>query len=208
MTIISSLNITVQSVLPGWVRGRGLALYLLTFQAGMAAGAALWGTLAASAGLSTALIVAGSGVVALHLGSSLAGLRLAVAEQVDLTPAHWVEPQFVLEPEPSQGPVLVEIEYRIGADDTSEFLEAMRDVRRTRRRDGAMRWSLFQDLSEPQRHVESFLVSSWAEHERQHERAVRSDRAAIERVLALHRGEGPRVSHLLGHRLGHGHRAR
>jgi Transmembrane secretion effector len=65
-----------------------------------------------------------------------------------------------------------------------------------------MQWSVYQDLSDPERHVESFLVGSWAEHERAHERAVRSDRAAIERVLALHRGEPPRVSHLLGHRFG------
>ena len=61
-----------------------------------------------------------------------------------------------------------------------------------------MSWSLFQDVSDPERHVESFLVSSWAEHNRAHERAVQSDRAAIERVLALHRGQGPRVTHLLG----------
>jgi hypothetical protein len=50
--------------------------------------------------------------------------------------------------------------------------------------------------------VESFLVSSWAEHERQPERAVRSDRVAIERVLALHRGDPPRVKHLLAHDFG------
>ena len=81
--------------------------------------------------------------------------------------------------------------------DTAEFLAAMRELRRTRRRDGAMQWSVYQDLSDPERHVESFLVTSWAEHERQHERAVRSDRAPIERILALQRGESPRVTHLL-----------
>jgi hypothetical protein len=65
-----------------------------------------------------------------------------------------------------------------------------------------MRWSLYRDLSEPDRHVESFLVASWAEHERQHERAMRSDRTAIERVLALQQGEPPRVVHLLAHEFG------
>jgi hypothetical protein len=83
--------------------------------------------------------------------------------------------QFAVEPDPGHGPIRVEIEYRIAAEDTPEFLQAMRYVRRTRRRDGALRGSLFQYISEPQRHVESFLVSSWAEHERQHERAVRSN---------------------------------
>jgi predicted MFS family arabinose efflux permease/quinol monooxygenase YgiN len=202
MAVISSLSTAAQSVLPSWVRGRGIAVYLLTFQAAMAAGAALWGALASSAGVSTALLAAGACMVAGHLITGAAGLRLAVADRVDLTPAHWVEPQFALEPELGEGPIRVEIEYRIAPGDTEEFVAAMREVRRTRKRDGAMRWSLYQDLSEPDRHVESFLVASWAEHERQHERAMRSDRTAIERVLALQRGEPPRVHHLIGHRLG------
>jgi hypothetical protein len=174
----------------------------------MAAGAALWGAVAESAGVSTALAAAGAGVVAVHLLSGAAGLRLAVADRVDLARASWSEPEFVLQPEPDEGPIRIEIEYRIAGEDTAEFLEAMRGLRRTRRRDGAMQWSLYQDLSDPERHVETFLVSSWAEHERAQERAVRSDRTQIERVLALHRGEPPRVSHLLGHRFRHGRGAR
>jgi MFS family permease len=201
MTVISSLNIAAQSVLPGWIRGRGLALYLLTFQAGMAAGAALWGALAANAGVSVALLGAAAGTVAVHLVGGLAGIRLAVADRVDLTPTHWAEPQFALEPELSEGPIRIEIEYRIAPEDGPEFLAAMADLRQARRRDGAMQWSLYQDLSDPERNVESFLVASWAEHERQPERAMRSDRAAVERVLALHRGGRPRVSHLLAHHL-------
>ena len=208
MVVISSLSIAAQSVLPGWVRGRGLAVYMLTFQAGMAGGAALWGTLAANAGVSAALLVAAGGMVTLHLVSGLAGLRLAVADEVDVTPAHWTEPQFALEPEHGEGPILIEIVYRIAGDDTPAFLAAMRDVRRTRRRDGAMQWSLYQDLSDPERHVETFLVASWAEHERQAERAVKSDRAAIERVLALQRGDGPHVAHFLRHQLPRGPKSR
>ncbi len=55
MTVLSSFSIAAQSVLPGWVRGRGLAVYLLSFQAAMAAGAALWGALAANIGVSGTL---------------------------------------------------------------------------------------------------------------------------------------------------------
>jgi predicted MFS family arabinose efflux permease len=201
--VMSSLNIAVQSVLPDWVRGRGLALQLLTFQAALAAGAGCWGAVAANVSVSAALIAAAAAMVAAHVMSAAAGLRLAIADGVDLAPAHWLEPQFVLEPDPRDGPILIEIEYRIALADTTEFLEAMRPLRRTRRRDGAMQWSIYQDLADPERHVESFLVSSWAEHERAHGRAVQSDRAAIERVLALHRGEAPRVTHLLWHDLRH-----
>ncbi len=197
MTVLASFSIAAQSVLPGWVRGRGLAVYLLSFQAAMAAGAALWGALAANVGVSTTLVVAGAAMIATHLLGQAFGLRLAVADGVDLTKAYWTEPGFALEPELGEGPIRVEIEYRIAPADTAEFLAAMRELRRTRRRDGAMQWSVYQDLSDPERHVESFLVTSWAEHERQHERAVLSDRAPIERILALQRGESPRVTHLL-----------
>ena len=130
-------------------------------------------------------------MVAVHLLAWSAGLRLAVADRVDLTPAPWSEPGFALEPEPDEGPIRIEIEYRIAAGDRAEFLAAMLELRRVRRRDGAMRWSLSRDLSDPERHLETFLVDSWAEHERAYERAIRADRAAIERVLALHRGDAP-----------------
>jgi MFS family permease len=198
MAVLSSLNVAAQSVLPAWVRGRGLSLHLLMVSAGLAVGGALWGALASTAGLSTALLIAAGGVVLLHLVSVAAGLRLGVADEVDLTPTHWSEPELALEPDPDDGPIRIEIEYRIAGRDRPEFLRLMRDVRRSRKRDGAMRWALFQDLSDPERHVESFLVASWAEHERQPERALKSDRVAIERVLELHRGPAPQAEHLLG----------
>ena len=62
--VMSSLNIAVQSVLPDWVRGRGLALQLLTFQAAMAAGAACWGAMAANVSVSAALVAAAAAMVA------------------------------------------------------------------------------------------------------------------------------------------------
>ena len=72
--------------------------------------------------------------------------------------AHWPEPVVVCEPNSEQGPVLVQVEYRIDSDKAREFRRAMRDLRRIRRRDGAIRWGLFRDPAEPGRFVESFLV--------------------------------------------------
>ena len=57
-----------------------------------------------------------------------------------------------------------------------------------RLRDGALRWELFHDPADPPRYVETFLVESWVEHLRQHERVTLSDREAETRARALHRG--------------------
>jgi hypothetical protein len=53
-----------------------------------------------------------------------------------------------------------------------------------------------RDLENPERYLETFLVDSWAEHLRQHERSTRADRAVTERVRSFTTGE-PIVRHLL-----------
>src|SRR3546814_14429870 len=54
------------------------------------------------------------------------------------------------------GPVVVTIEYRIAEEDTYAFLSAMAERRQVRRRNGARRWSLLRDLSDPELWVERY----------------------------------------------------
>ena len=104
----------------------------------------------------------------------------------------------VVEPEADRGPVLITVEYRIDPASAEDFARAMRDVRRTRLRDGAFRWDLLSDPADPGRYVESFMVESWVEHLRQHERVTVSDREVEERARRHHRGPGPPVvSHFI-----------
>src|SRR5262249_12143972 len=96
------------------------------------------------------------------------------------------------------GPVMVSVEYRIDPEQSVEFAAAMRDLSIQRRRDGAFQWHLFQDLADPSRYLETFLVESWAEHMRQHERVTVGDRRAEERVDSFHIGDKPPVvSHMI-----------
>jgi quinol monooxygenase YgiN len=75
------------------------------------------------------------------------------------------------------GPVLVTVEYTVAPATRAEFAAKMRrHLRPIRRRDGAVFWELFVDSANPQRCLECFLVESWAEHLRQHERATLADR--------------------------------
>jgi hypothetical protein len=71
--------------------------------------------------------------------------------------------------------VLVTVEYRVEAQNAKPFLEAMHRYGRVRRRDGASRWGIFRDVDQADVYLETFLVTSWAEHLRQHERLTRGD---------------------------------
>jgi Transmembrane secretion effector len=74
----------------------------------------------------------------------------------------------------------------------------MQDLSTIRKRDGAFYWGLFRHDKKENVYVESFLVDSWIEHLRQHERMTVADRSIEERALAFHIDEKPpNVSHFI-----------
>jgi hypothetical protein len=83
----------------------------------------------------------------------------------------------------------------VDAEKAPAFIKAINRYGRIRRRDGAYRWGIFRDLEKPDRYLEIFLVDSWGEHLRQHERLTRADRVVTERVQSFARGE-PVARHL------------
>ena len=197
IALMSSFNAAAQTAAPGWVRARALAVYLIVFQGGMAVGSILWGALATRMGIRAALLFAVFGLIAgLML---ITRYRLAEGEKIDLTASlHWPEPRMSVELQPEAGPVLVEVEYFIELERAHDFTKAMDEVRRERLRDGALRWGLFTDSANPNRFVETFLLESWVEHLRQHERVTKSDRVAEELARAFHIGaEPPKIVHLI-----------
>ena len=97
--------------------------------------------------------------------------------------------------------MLVTAEYLIDPARAEEFVDAMQAVEDFRRRDGAIEWGLYRDGAEPGRYVETFLVESWVDHLRQHDRVTAADRAIETRVRRfILDGGSPRVTHLISHR--------
>jgi MFS family permease len=197
LTLLSSFITSAQGSVPSWVRGRALAFYMLVFFGGMGLGSTLWGTVAEHFGVTAAFVCSAVGLVAGFLIT--AQHRLKEAEGLDLEQSlHWAAPRVVREPRAEEGPVLVTVEYRIDPAKEQDFADAMGDMKKIRRRDGAIRWGLYRDTSDQSRHVETFVVESWVEHLRQHERVTMSDRPVQERVNAFHIGpEKPTVRHLI-----------
>jgi MFS family permease len=195
---LSTFNVVVQMSSPRWVMGRAMAVYQMMTFGGLALGSWMWGVLAHKLGISTSLAFAGG--AAIVLGLLLARrFRLPPYEQLNLEPSSaWPEPQVGLDFDPQSGPVIVSVEYKITPDHVPAFLSAMRILRRNRRRDGARRWMLTQDVADPQTWLERFEVATWLDHMRQHQRATVADRTAENAVVALHEGPtAPRVRHFL-----------
>jgi MFS family permease len=196
ITFISLFSALVQSMAPDWVRARVSAIFMLVFQGGLAAGSALWGFVGERAGVQAALAWAGVGCVATAAISYRWRLPTAPA---DVSPwNHWRMPAIVQEAVPrlEQGPVLVTVEYRVEAQNARKFLQAMHKYERVRRRDGASRWGVYRDLERPDVYVETFVVTSWAEHLRQHERLTRSDGELEQQIRSNVSGE-LRVRHFI-----------
>ncbi len=200
MMSMSSLNTTAQMVAPDWVRARSLAFYLLVFQGVMAIGSYMWGAVATRYGVRLTMFAAGCTLLASVAGSLR--FKLVPTQGLDFSVAEvFAHPATSADVAIENGPVMVQAEYEIDAREIEVFALAMQDLRRIRRRDGAVQWMMFQDLERPSRCVEIFLVETWEEHMRQHSRVTKADTAVIERAHSFHCGPGaPVVTHWIARR--------
>lgn len=191
-TVISELQLFV----PGWVRARAIAIYLMVFLGTQAIAAPIWGLFTQHASLRAALLAA----AVLLVVSVFLGLVLRVPDShgLDRSPlAYWDTPRLQVDPSSGNGPVVVSVQYEVSEQDRDAFLDAMRAMRRSRLRSGSSRWDLYRVGEEPNRYVEQFEVPSWEEHERQHEgRLTAEDKAIEDAAFATVTGQ-PRTQHLL-----------
>lgn len=194
ITVLSTLNGTVQLLLPTWVRGRALSYYLAVLMGSQAAGGIVWGVVTTRAGLETCLLVA-AGLLAI---ATVAAVFLPLPDPRAYDPSlsrHWLTLDSVADPR--SGPVLVIVEYEVRPGEEQDFLRDMQMVRGSRRRTGASQWSLFRDPYRPNFFVESFVLGTWGEHQQQHSgRQTMQDRRA-EEAARSHLVRPPAVRHLL-----------
>lgn len=187
---LSLFNTIVQISTPRWVVGRALSLYQMATFGGMALGSWLWGMLAQTWSLETALLTAAVGMA---IGAVI-GLRLPLPSRkmLNMDPLNsWQEPKTAVTIEPRSGPVAIAIEYLIDNANLRDYLAVMAERRQVRRRDGAHDWTLTQDLANPERWIEQFEVPTWVDYVRFHSRTTQADAHISERLHALHQGSWP-----------------
>ncbi|RJF95795.1 MFS transporter [Noviherbaspirillum saxi] len=186
ITTANSLSVSAQLGLPDWVRARGMSMYQMAIMGASATGAAVWGQVATLQTVQISLAIAAvTGTVAM-----LAAERFAVDRDIeeDLTPSRQLKAP-VLDLPIQKSNVVVTIEYVIDPRHATEFQQLMQESRRSRLRQGALKWDLLHDIAQPGRYIEQIVDESWTEHLRRFDRVTASDVALRERKLAFHIGD-------------------
>jgi MFS family permease len=198
IAVLSALQISAQTSVPAWVRARALSIYITAFSTGLVIGSAGWGWVASHWGIQVALTAA---PFCLAL-SSLATARVSLKgkDPDDLVPsAHWPLPIPAEDVAPDRGPALVTVTYSVRLECRAEFLKALHELGRARRRDGAIFWGIFENVEESGDYIETFVVVSWLEHLRQHERVSYGDQRMQATIATfLTEGSTSTVRHYIG----------
>ena len=197
LALISTLMTALQIVLPAWIRGRGVAVYLLALQGSFAVGALLWGAVAEQTGLQTALISAG---IAMGIAAVLS-TRLRLSRYMDInTEMVQIMPTLpaVTSVHDDDGPILLTAEWRIDPAKRDQFVAAMDPVRNTLRQKGALRWNLVEHVEQPGRMLGSFTMATWSEYKRLAERTTIADKDLLD---ALNAASGYDLPAIQAHRV-------
>jgi MFS family permease len=197
ITGLGLLSAAYQGELPAWAKARAFAYYLVAFQGAMGVGALVLGAVAQATSVKTALIVVAGGLLASLLSTWLLPMPAAGGSGLE----HAADPL----PLPSElteqfaataghGPVTVTVSYPLAEGNTDKFLASAKQLRRMRRRTGAIHWHLHQDIDEPLLFTEMFVVASWEEHQHQHARTEHVDQQLLAEIDALLRPGAERVA--------------
>ncbi|HJT13471.1 MAG TPA: MFS transporter [Dongiaceae bacterium] len=188
---LSTFNISVQLSVPRWVVGRSVAIYQTVTFGGMALGSWLWGLTAHHFGLVFSLALAGGVLAASTLLARLWPMPSAADENLDPRLPDSALPTVDSAIPQRAGAVVITVEYRVATEDAPQFASAMRKLAQVRQRNGARRWSLMVDVTDPELWVERFQYPTWTDYLRQRHRGTVSDRAVWEHSRTFHRGDTP-----------------
>jgi len=199
MSVMATFNMATQTSAPPWVRSRATALHVLSALGPFALGSALWGAVAGLAGLQVTLCLAAVTMLAGMLLARPFPLRMGALHEVTQAPFRAL--LVADEPDHDDGPVAVELSYRIRPEAVEAFLAEAVKLKGPRQRDGATFWRIYRDLDDPTRYVERFIVTSWADYLHQRARTTVADQALEDRLREfLAEGEQPTMQHYVAER--------
>lgn len=182
--VIALYNVSVQLSAPRWVIARAISLFSSALTGGIALGAWVWGEIANSTSVELVVVVSGCAMLALPLISFLLPLGEESLEQVAPIRID-VEPEIGLPITMRSGPVIIEIEYRVAAEDAREFYNRALGLRPLRLRNGSYEWSMARDIADPTKWTERFACPTWADYLRIRDRQTAADHSAQKKIDEL-----------------------
>lgn len=165
--VVATLNGTVQTFLPVWVRSRGLSIYQMVLYGSMAAGGLVSGVVAGWMGAVVTCAIAGAVTVV----AATTHLIWPLVDSTDMRRTSVALPLKTADADAhidGDGATLVTVRWTVNEKDRAAFIAHASLVERSRRRTGARTWGLYEDREYEQVLVEVFAVGSWQEHLQQH----------------------------------------
>jgi hypothetical protein len=173
------------------------ATVIMVSQGAMALGGILWGAIAATAGVRTALLVnvflGICSVALLRLLRTPFSIDFTMTANLNAVPATVVNVGYKLlyRPQAKDGPVLLTVEFQLDRAGGSKFVELMSEVRLIHLRSGAYNWQLFEDPSRHNTFRMEVMFPSWTQYLLQQDRMTKADREVFEEAESLHVGRDP-----------------
>jgi MFS family permease len=166
--ILSTLISTFQMLTPDWVRGRTMGAFILSVFGFVPLGSVAAGSLGATVGADSSLIV--FSVVAVSLKNAAFRMPLPVLE--DIRPPIMAEPTENEAPhaDGSQSPVMVTNTWSIDESEFDSFVRFLAELRLLRLKTGAYHWAAYRSATDLSRISEVFMLHSWEQHLQQHRR--------------------------------------
>ena len=181
ITVMTCAQTAAQTALPNWVRSRGLSVFLTFFMGSLAIGPVVWGGLAQLTSIPVSMMT--SSICLVITAFFTRRWPISDNEFLDHTPSgHWTLPEPAIEVSPEQGPVMICVRYNVRPDARGDFLQAMEQLGKSRRRNGAWEWNVMENTREADTYQEFFLVETWLDHLRQHERISNQDAMIQEKI--------------------------
>jgi MFS family permease len=190
MMITTTISVMVQLFVPRWVMGRAIATSSAAITLGVAIGSWLWGVVARDYGVVIAFQGAAVGLTA----SLLIARFLPVADRdasTELDERVLDDPDVQLGITGRSGPISIELQYHIPSDKARAFYKLMRELRKTRVRNGAYYWSLSRNIADPEHWSERFNCPTWNDYLRLRNRRTLEDSDLYKRASEMHFGIEP-----------------